>query len=112
VKIPNIHVLTTLTTNNIPNLLPANYQIDPTTSSSAGAATFVYPLQGNTPQYTFQQVVQFNPQGDASVIYGSPVQIMQLGLIPAAGSTPILNSHNVSAIQILGISGSANIYRP
>jgi prepilin-type N-terminal cleavage/methylation domain-containing protein len=112
VKIPNIHVSTTLTAANIPNLQPANYEIDPTTSSSGGAVTFVYPLQGNTPQYTFQQIVQFNPQGEASVIYGNPVGVMQLGLIPAPGNIPAVNSKNVSAIQILGISGSASIYRP
>ncbi len=110
-RIPNIHVNTGLSTNDIPNLLPANYQIDPTASSSSGAVTFAYPLLG-TAQYKFQQIIQFSPQGDVSAIYGSPVQILQLGLIPAVGNQPLTNNKNVAAIQLYGIGGKAILNRP
>ena len=109
-KVSNMHITTGLTAVDIPSLLSSSYQIDPTSSSSGGNISFSYPLKG-APQYKFQQIIQFDPHGDASVIYGRPVQVMQLGLVAAAGNKAIA-SKNVSAIQISGIGGKANLHRP
>ena len=126
VKIPNIHLnnvaFTTAAIPSIPTPAITPHVMDTTNSSDNGndAPTpktnyyFNFPLAG-TVQYQFYQILQFNPQGDASLIYDTPQQIFEFGLQPARGNVAITTgngSKNVVAIQVEGIGGKVTTYRP
>jgi hypothetical protein len=81
----------------------------------------------NNPQYTFVKVVEFDPQGSARVISGSnPAsfpdaipQYIEIGLQPAHGAVAAgppadqaTHAGQIAAIQINGISGAVQMYRP
>ena len=63
--------------------------------------------------YSFQKVVNFDPQGIARIQYATErdaiVEYMDIGLQQTHGTTV---SSNVAAIQIDGMSGTTRIYRP
>jgi prepilin-type N-terminal cleavage/methylation domain-containing protein len=73
-------------------------------------------------QYSFTKVINFDPQGVARIRTKSDpdtiVQYMEIGLMPAHGSTyvpPPTNSStfgNVAAIQINAMTGANRVYRP
>ena len=110
-RIPNLH-LDSLAATDVPTrtTVPAStYQVANT--AFANGTTFPFPLSA-TPTYNFTQVIQFNPQGDASRIYASPVQLMEIGLRPARGSAINTTSKDLVAIQIAGIGGKVTVYRP
>jgi len=117
-RIPNIHVdtsISTLGTIPFPTTTAAitPYEVDPTAANQSGT-TFDFPFTGAA-QYNFSQIIQFNPQGDASEIYSSPTQAIDIGLRPARGDEPLTNgngSKNVVVIRIEGIGGKVTIYRP
>jgi prepilin-type N-terminal cleavage/methylation domain-containing protein len=77
-----------------------------------------YPVGAATPaptaQYTFKKLIQFNPLGEARVNNNnySLKPAVEIGLQPSRGTVPDTNSKNVIAIQITGIAGRVNIYRP
>jgi len=71
-------------------------------------------------QYTFNKVIEFDPQGTARIISTAnltsiPYSI-EIGLQPTNGATvspPVTGSTGeIAAIQITGISGITHIYRP
>ena len=109
-KIPNSH-LDVLTAAAVTRpSVPANtYQVG--NSAFANGTTFPYPLSG-TPTYTFTNIIQFNPQGDATRIVDVPTQWMEIGLRPSHGSSTDTASKNVVAVQISGIGGKVTVYRP
>jgi len=118
-KIPSLNLISL---NNVqsptrPALSPANYgvpvenEVTNTSYANPSGVSFPYPLNGPA-QYTFTQIIQFNPQGDASRIYSSPVQLMEIGLQPARDGTALTASSNVVAIQLSGIGGNVVVYRP
>ncbi len=110
-KIANLH-LGSLSAAAVtrPSVPAATYQVAST--SFANFYYFVYPLTGGTPSYTFTNIIQFDPQGDATRIADSPTQVMEIGLQPANGTTVATASANVAAIQIAGIGGHVTAYRP
>lgn len=109
-RIANTHldVLTAAAVTR-PSIPADQYQIG--SSSFANTTTFVYPLTG-TPRYTFSNIVQFGPQGDATRIADVPTQVMEVGLRPAHGSTVDTKSPDVAVVQIGGLDGHTTIYRP
>jgi hypothetical protein len=110
-KISNIH-LDTLAATLIP-LRPtppvATYQVG--SSTFANGTTFSYPLTG-TAQYTFSNIIQFSPQGDATRIVDAPTQLIEIGLRPTHGTAAATASTDVAAIQVSGIGGHVTLYRP
>jgi len=110
-KMPNTH-LSVLTAAAVTRpSVPANtYQVG--NSAFANGTSFTYPIGATTPTYTFTNVIQFNPQGDATRIADTPTQWMEIGLIPTHGNAPDTANKNVLAIQISGIGGKVTVYRP
>ena len=73
--------------------------------------TFSYPLTGMA-QYTFQKIIQYNPQGDATKIVDTPTRTIELGLRPTHGSVIDGNNRNLIVIQLTGITGLTRLIRP
>ena len=87
--------------------------VEGSTSLQPNAATFNYPPGTSTAsaQYTFQKIIQFSPQGDATKIADVPTRLMEIGLRATHGATPDMASPNVIALQIAGIASEVKIYR-
>ena len=85
-------------------------------SASSALTTFSWPLTG-TPKYNFaNMVVEFTPQGTATVqtnasALSSVSQYIEIALLPARGNVASANA-NQAAIQINGITGGVRLYRP
>jgi hypothetical protein len=77
--------------------------------------TFTWPPGTAAPPYTFDKVINFDPQGSARVqTTGNSDTIpayMEIGLQQTHG-TLISTGSNVAAIQVDGMSGATRIYRP
>ena len=83
---------------------------------SISAAAASWPPGSATPKYTFSQVIQFNPQGEAQIINGPNVdgqlQYIEIDLEPMHGKAlPTPQNPNNAAILIDGVSGSIRIFR-
>ncbi len=136
IKLENVHLgslndgLANSSNNNPPRPpVAADYQVgDPAfakhMSSSGGApvsnpTTFKYPLSGNTAQYTFLKIVEFNPQGSASKIVDNiingPQKWIEIGLQPTHGNAvdPLYKGTMKAnaAVMIEGITGRVGIIR-
>jgi prepilin-type N-terminal cleavage/methylation domain-containing protein len=120
-KIPNVHLAVVPTASvTRPALASASpsdtYQVgstdfpDPITSSWS----FVFPLGASTSSasYKFTQIIQFNPQGDATRISDNPTTLMEIGLQPAHGGTTSTGTANFAVLQVAGIGGQVITYRP
>jgi prepilin-type N-terminal cleavage/methylation domain-containing protein len=82
---------------------------------TASPWSFLYPLTAATSsaaRYTFTQVIQFNPQGDANRVSDNPTTLMEVGLQPTHGSVITANETNFAVLQISGIGGQVITYRP
>jgi prepilin-type N-terminal cleavage/methylation domain-containing protein len=113
----NMHLATTLpTSGNMtrPSLTSNNYVIG---SAPASVTPFDWPLGSalNAGQYSFQKVINFDPQGVARIQYSTNsneiVPYIEIGLQQTHGTT-VSSSTNVAAIQVGGVSGNVTIYRP
>jgi prepilin-type N-terminal cleavage/methylation domain-containing protein len=80
--------------------------------SSTLPNSFVFPLGSSSPQYTFTQIIQFNPQGDATRLNDNPATVMEIGLQPTHGGSITPNETNFAVLQIAGIGGQVITYRP
>jgi hypothetical protein len=85
-------------------------------------------LNSNVPaQYTFTNVIEFDPEGSARIIsynntasYPDAIpQYLEIGLQPMNGTlvpgppgNQAIGAGQIAAIQINGISGAVHIYRP
>jgi prepilin-type N-terminal cleavage/methylation domain-containing protein len=98
-----------------PVITGSDYQVGSTTFAQRGGSqnttTFTYPISG-TVQYTFVKIIQFSPQGDATKIVDTPTPLMEIGFRPAHGNIADASSKNVVALQITGIGGLVQLYRP
>ena len=96
-----------------PTVSSASYQMG--NSACASVTPFDWPISSaiGSGQYSFQKVVNFDPQGIARIQYATErdaiVEYMDIGLQQTHGTTV---SSNVAAIQIDGMSGTTRIYRP
>lgn len=127
-KVDNVH-LTTFTPTPTPSPALSSDTFDgrpgvASTASKIGDTTtgtypappipslqFVYPLGGT--QYTFIQVVQFNPRGEGVIDNSNYVMapVSEIGVQPTHGTTIDTNSTNFVAIQFTGFGGNVKIYR-
>jgi Tfp pilus assembly protein FimT len=87
-------------------------------SGAASSLTFSWPpgSAASVAKYTFSEVIQFNPQGEAQVINGPNVdgllQYIEIDLETMHGKAlPNPQSPNNSTIVIDGVSGSVRIFR-
>jgi len=117
-KIPNVH-LAVIPSASVTR--PAITVTSPTDLYQVGSpdfpntTNFYYPLtsaSSSTAQYTFTQIIQFNPQGDATRIADYPTQFIEVGLQPTHGNTIGVTGTNFAVIQIAGIGGHVTTYRP
>ena len=98
-----------------PTVSQGTYQIGNKLCKSA--TPFDWPLGKalNTGQYSFQKVINFDPQGVARIQYQSNqdniVEWMDMGLQQTHGNT-VSTGPNAAAIQIDSMSGPTHIYRP
>lgn len=80
------------------------------------AITFGWPIPSGT-TYSFRKVIEFDPQGvarvqsDLSSRSTSIQPYIEIALLPARGNLAPTNA-NQAAIQINGITGAVNLYRP
>jgi hypothetical protein len=127
-KVDNVH-LTTFTPTPTPSPALSSDTFDgrpgvASTASKIGDTTtgpnpappipslqFVYPLGGT--QYTFTQVVQFNPRGEGVIDNSNYIMapVSEIGVQPTHGTTVDTNSTNFVAIQFTGFGGNIKIYR-
>ncbi len=79
--------------------------------SSESADSTMYPVAAGN--YTFYKTVRFNPRGESSLnsTY-SPKRIAEIGLRPTHGSAVDNATANVVAIQLTGVGGKVNVYKP
>jgi len=114
----NVHLAGALTTaGNMarPNVSSNNYIIG---LAPASATPFDWPLGSplNGGQYSFQTVINFDPQGVARIQYSTNTTTIspytEIDLQPTHGTTVDTNNRNVVAIQLGGVGGNATIYRP
>jgi prepilin-type N-terminal cleavage/methylation domain-containing protein len=120
----NVHLATTLngpsnpppTTGNMarPDIQSNNYVIG---NAPTPVTPFDWPLGSalNAGQYSFQKVINFDPQGVARIQYSANSDAIaaytEIGLQQTHG-TAVSSSTNVVAIQLGGVCGSVTIYRP
>src|SRR5262249_6839762 len=114
----NVHLAGTLTVagNMVrPNISSNNYIIG---NAPASVTPFDWPLGSalNGGQYSFQKVINFDPQGVARIQYSTNTDTIstytEVGLQQTHGTIVDANSPNVVAIQLAGIGGSVTVYRP
>jgi len=110
-RISNIHLNTGDALPARPALGNSNGCIGLASLPTGAGPFFQYPLSG-TPQYTFQQVLQFSPRGEVLVsnMAGAMTPLIEVALQPAHGNI-VPSSQNVVALQITGISGNVTLYR-
>jgi len=123
-RLDNVHLATTLngpsnpppTTGNMarPNIQSDNYVIG---NAPTSVTPFDWPLGSalNAGQYSFQKVINFDPQGVARIQYSTNTDgiapYTEIGLLQTHG-TSVSSSTNVVAIQLGGVGGNVAIYRP
>jgi Tfp pilus assembly protein FimT len=103
----------------------AYYDIGNTSTAYNSATPFAWPLGARLagspqPQYTFNKVIEFDPQGSARIISTTNLNAIpyciEIGLQPTHGVTAIplasTTSGQIAAIQIDGMSGATRTYRP
>jgi prepilin-type N-terminal cleavage/methylation domain-containing protein len=123
-RFENIHLATTLngfgnqppTSGNMarPYIQSNNYVIG---NAPTSVTPFDWPLGSalNAGQYSFQKVINFDPQGVARIQYSTNTNgigaYMEIGLQQTHG-TAVSSSANVAALQIDCMTGSTRKYRP
>ena len=113
----NVHLAGALTTagNMARPSVSSNYIIG---NPPASVTTFDWPLGSplNGGQYSFQKVINFDPQGVARIQYSTNTDTItpytEVDLQQTHGTTVDTNNPNVVAIQLSGVGGSVTIYRP
>jgi prepilin-type N-terminal cleavage/methylation domain-containing protein len=121
-KMANVHLAvvatSAVTRPALATVTPSDtYQLGSTDfpNPASNSWSFLYPLtaaSSGSAQYTFKQVIQFNPQGDATRVSDNPTTLMEVGLQPTHGSTLITNGTNFAVLQVAGIGGQVITYRP
>jgi prepilin-type N-terminal cleavage/methylation domain-containing protein len=113
----NVHLAGALTTaGNMarPNVSSNNYIIG---LAPASVTPFDWPLGSalNSGQYSFQTVINFDPQGVGRIQYSTNTDTIspytEVDLQQTHGTTVDTNNPNVVAIQLSGVGGSVTIYR-
>jgi prepilin-type N-terminal cleavage/methylation domain-containing protein len=123
-RLDNVHLATTLngtlnpppTSGNMarPYIASNNYIIG---NAPVSVTPFDWPLGSalNAGQYSFQKVINFDPEGIARIQYSTNTDgiapYTEIGLQQTHG-TVVSSSSNVAAIQIGGVGGNVAIYRP
>jgi prepilin-type N-terminal cleavage/methylation domain-containing protein len=114
----NLHLADALTTaGNMarPSILSNNYIIG---NAPASVTPFDWPLGSalNAGQYSFQKVINFDPQGVARIQYSTNTDTIspytEIDLQVTHGTTVGANNPNVVAIQLGGVGGEVSVYRP
>ncbi len=83
------------------------------TSGPASSTSFSLPLGTSlgAGSYNFQMVIQFDPQG-AATMSGNLASWLEIDLEPTHGTSLSTKISNYAAIQIEGTTGTVRVYRP
>lgn len=77
------------------------------------ATSFDWPIGASQRVCTFSRVIQFDPQGAATIPSGSGLsRWLEVALRPARGNQVDAASPNFAALQLDGITGSVRLFRP
>ena len=78
---------------------------------SGSAPILTFPLSG-TAQYSFNQCIEFSPQGMAMDFNSSDLPgFIEIAMMPTKGNT-VVASKNVAVVQVSGLTGKPTMYRP
>ena len=81
-----------------------------TGTSLASNASFSVPIPGRSAATTFSQALEFTPTGEARVVTGVPVSLVEFDIQPYKGPG-VIDAHNGAVIQIDGLTGAVIISR-
>jgi prepilin-type N-terminal cleavage/methylation domain-containing protein len=104
--ITNLHVYDHLSLKNISGLSGMASNGDNITDSKIGT----FSQSKGASQITFTNILQYSPQGAASILPSSSSHWIQIGLQPAQGNKP--NDPNVAVFQVATLTGQVQIFRP
>lgn len=77
------------------------------------STTFDWPLGVSRKVCTFSRVIQFDPQGSATIPSGSGLsRWLEVALQPSRGNQVDTVSPNFAALQLDGITGAVRLFRP
>lgn len=77
------------------------------------STTFDWPLGAGQKVCTFSRVIQFDPQGSATIPSGSGLsRWLEVALQPARGNQIDAANPNFAALQLDGITGAVRLFRP
>jgi hypothetical protein len=112
----HIAAATMLTNGEMANRPPASTTGFIDLSTAVSTVSFTWPLNG-IPEYTFTKVIEIDPQGIARIQQGGTFDptipsYIEIPLLPTHGSTLLANNPNQAAIQLDGMTGTVNTYRP
>jgi len=85
-------------------------------SKATATTTFQWPFTG-APNYSFNKVIEFDPQGVARVQQGSAYSAsvsdyLEITLVATHGNAAVATAADQAAIQVDGITGAVRFYRP
>jgi prepilin-type N-terminal cleavage/methylation domain-containing protein len=112
----NVHLTNSDTVGTSGNMARSKYDIDLGTNTNS-LTTFQIPPNG-TAKYSFNRVVEYDPQGVAryqtssTSLDTSTKNYLEIPLMTARGNVAMTNSSNTAVIQIDGITGAVRLYRP
>ncbi|MCE9543845.1 MAG: prepilin-type N-terminal cleavage/methylation domain-containing protein [Verrucomicrobia bacterium] len=110
----NLHITNKSSLASVGNMSRTTADVD--LIASRALTTFQWPMTG-TAKYNFSKmIVEFSPQGTASVqttaTYDPSLnQYLEIALLPTRGNVAATNA-NQAAIQINGLTGAVRVYRP
>src|SRR5437868_1200258 len=97
--------------------IQSNYYVIGTSESRTCVTPFDWPLGSalNAGQYSFQSVINFDPQGIARIQYSTNNDFIGTYIevaLQQTHSTVVSSSPNVVAVQINSVTGAIRVYRP
>jgi hypothetical protein len=99
-----------------PGISSSEYVVACGTGAASSVTQFAWPAGQNlgTGQYQFKTVINFDPQGICRIQYASNndavAKYLEVGLQLVQGQS--VQTNNVAAIQIDGMTGATKLYRP
>jgi len=114
----NLHITNASSLTNGANMTSRHMESSLVTDLSTNTSQITFKWTNGANQYTFANVIEFDPQGiprvQTSTTYSSAIQpYLELPLIQCHGNTaPATIPANQAAIQLNGLTGAVRVYRP
>ena len=97
-----------------PNTLSGRPVANSFLDNENGAVAAISPYTFSMYNYTFYKTISFSPRGEAELDVPSPTlqHLIEIGLLPTHGGTVNTATKNLFAIQITGLGGVVELFRP